>query len=401
MRCQSGSFGALGSPRGERIMSHYRRRRRAQRPQPGEAPGLLSPLPGAHPTSLHLIAYDAGRLVEHRSEHLAEIEARAEGLANVWLDVTGLADVETIQAVGKRYGLHPLTLEDIVQVVQRPKVESYDNYLFIVLRMPHLEDALVTEQLAIVLGQGFLITFQERPGDCFDLVRRRLAHPQSRMRGKGVDYLAYALIDALIDSHFPILERYGERVEELEAEVLERPEPAVVMRIHGLRREIMELRRALWALRDVPNALIHDDTPLIQPETRVFLRDCSDHVYQLLDMIEVHREVTSVLLDLHLTTLSTRMNEIMKVLTIIATIFIPLGFLASVYGMNFDPAVSPYNMPELRWYYGYPFALMVMAAVALGMLAYFWGKGWIGGGRKRRARDGRSPPDSPPDSPTD
>jgi magnesium transporter len=225
-------------------------------------------------------------------------------------------------------------------------------------------------------------------------VRERLRRAGSGLRERGVDYLAYALIDALVDSYFPILESYGEMIEVLEEQVIARPEPARVARIHRLRRELLEIRRALWPQREVLSALLREDTPCIAPGTRVFLRDCADHTAQLLDMVEIHREVTSGLLDLHLSSLSTRMNEIMQVLTIIATIFIPLGFIAGVWGMNFDPGASPFNMPELEWRFGYPFALGLMLAVALGMLAYFWRKGWLGG-RCARADDDDAPPDAP------
>jgi magnesium transporter len=369
------------------------RRRKEHRPSPGEPPGSLSPAPYARATSLRLLAYDDDGMIEHQSTEAAEIEKRARGAAKVWIDVEGLRDVDTIRALGERYGLHPLTLEDIVQVVQRPKVDIYEGYLFVVLRLPRLDKGLVTEQLAIVLANDFVITFGERPSEGFEAVRGRLTHTQSRMRNRGVDYLAYALIDALIDAYFPILERYGELIDELEEEVVEHSTDGLVGQIHGLRRAVMELRRAIWPLREVLNVLTREGTPYIKHETRVFLHDCSDHVSQLLDMIEIDREVTSTLLDLHLSSLSARMNEIMKVLTIIATIFIPLGFFTGLYGMNFDPGVSPYNMPELQWYYGYPYALLVMVAMALGMLAYFWGKGWIGGQRRRRRRAGGEPGD--------
>jgi len=370
-------------------MLQHRRRRKEHRPPPGEPPGSLSPAPYARPTHLHLLAYDADRLVEHESPDVAEIEARIRGVGNVWIDVAGLRDVDKIRAIGQHYGLHPLTLEDIVQVVQRPKVDIYEGYLFVVLRVPRLEKGLVTEQLAIVLGHDFVITFGERPSECFDAVRSRLTHVHSRMRSRPVDYLAYALIDALIDACFPILERYGELIDELEEEVVERATDGLVSQIHVLRRSVMELRRALWPLREVLNTLTREGTPYVQHETRVFLRDCSDHVSQLLDMIEIDREVTATLLDLHLSSLSARMNEIMKVLTIIATIFIPLGFFAGLYGMNFDPDVSPYNMPELHWRYGYFYSLAVMATIALGMLGYFWAKGWIGGRWRRGGRGAR------------
>ncbi|MGH8742320.1 MAG: magnesium/cobalt transporter CorA, partial [Burkholderiales bacterium] len=282
---------------------------------------------------------------------------------------------------GERYGLHPLTIADVVNAHQRPKLESHDDHLFIVLRLPDRTEGLVTEQLSILLGRDFVLTFQERPGDCFDPVRERLRRPESPMRGRGVDYLAYALIDALVDSYFPLLESYGEQLEALEEQVIARPEPARVVQIQRLRRELLEVRRALWPQREVLNALLREDTPCIAPGTRLFLRDCADHTAQLLDMVEIHREVTSGLLDLHLSSVSTRMNEIMKVLTIIATIFMPLSVIASIFGMNFNTETSPWNMPELDWYFGYPFALLLMALVAAGMLVMFWRKGWLGGDR--------------------
>ena len=364
----------------------HRRRPREHRPAPGEPPGNLAAAAYARPTHLHLVAYDTDRVIEHQSQDVAEIEKRARGATNVWIDVAGLRDVDTIRAIGQCYGLHPLTLEDIVQVVQRPKVDIYEGYLFVVLRLPRLDKGLVNEQVAIVLGDDFVITFCERPSEGFDAVRSRLGHVHSRMRSKRVDYLAYALIDALIDAYFPIMERYGELIDDMEEEVVERASDGQVSQVHGLRRAVMELRRAIWPLREVLNTLTREGTPYVQPETRLFLRDCSDHVSQLLDMIEIDREVTSTLLDLHLSSLSTRMNEIMKVLTIIATIFIPLSFIASLYGMNFDPEVSPYNMPELHWRYGYFYSLAVMAAMALGMLGYFWVKGWLGGRWRRGSR---------------
>ena len=343
---------------------------------------------------MSLFAYDGGRLVEQHSAALADIEGRAAGLPKIWVDVQGLADVELIRGLGERYGLHPLTIADIVHVHQRPKLESHDDHLFIVLRLPDRTEGLLTEQLSILLGRDFVLTFQERPGDCFDPVRERLRRADSPMRGRGVDYLAYALIDALVDSYFPILERYGELIEALEEQVIAQPEPARVARIQRLRRELLEIRRALWPQREVLSALLREDTPCIALGTRVFLRDCADHTAQLLDMVEIHREVASGLLDLHLASVSARMNEIMKVLTIIATIFIPLGFIAGLYGMNFDRKVSPFNMPELGWRFGYPFALALMLAVALAMLVYFWRRGWIGS-RRDRAGDGEAPPDAP------
>ena len=330
-----------------------------------------------------MVAYDADRCIEHQSRDIGEIEEQAQGFANVWIDVQGLGDLDTIRRIGDLHGLHPLTLEDIVTTVQRPKAEAYDDYLFVVLRVPRLTDGLAMEQLAMVFGEGFVVTFGERALGCLEPVRKRILSRHGRIRSRGAGYLAYALIDAVIDSYFPVLESYGERIEDVEAQILDQTSAQLIAQVHRFRHEIMEVRRAIWPLRDLLNTLMHDESPLIEQETRVFLRDCGDHVFQLLDMIEIHREVISVLLDLHLSSLSARMNEIMKVLTIIATIFIPLSFVASLYGMNFDAAVSPYNMPELKWRFGYPLVLLVMAAMGLGMLGYFWSKGWIGSRRKR------------------
>jgi magnesium transporter len=298
----------------------------------------------------------------------------------MWIDVQGLGDLDLMRRVGACFGLHPLVLADLVHVNQRAKVEAYDKHLFIVLRMVHLDERLWTEQLSLILGDGFVLTFQERPGDCFDPVRERLRRGQGKLRGAGADYLAYALLDALIDSHFPVLEHQGEVLEAMEREVIETTRADQITRIHALKRDLLELRRALWPLREVMSQLMREDIALIGAGTRLFLRDCADHVFQLMDMVETDREVASSLLDLHLSSLSMRMNEVMKVLTIIATIFIPLGFIAGVYGMNFDPAVSPLNMPELHWYFGYPLALMLMLGVAAGLLAYFRRRGWLGAG---------------------
>ena len=254
------------------------------------------------------------------------------------------------------FGLHPLALEDTVNLHQRPKVETYDGYLFIVLRMPVAlpstdgvsASRLETEQVTMALGRDFVVTFQERSGDCFGPVRHRLRNPGGQIRQRGPDYLAYALIDAAIDAFFPILEAYGEQVEELEDDVVSQPGNRQIARIHELKRNLLTARRALWPLRDMVNALLREDSPLIDKQTLIYLRDCHDHASQLIDMIETYREICSGLVDIHLSSVSNRMNEVMKVLTIIATIFIPLTFIAGVYGMNFDPHAGPLSMPELE-----------------------------------------------------
>ncbi len=361
------------------LRSHHRRWRWFRRPPPGSPPGtLVAPPEHAVPPSIRMIAYGPDRFEERPLAALGELDRPGPPWPVTWVDVQGLGDLDAMRAVGQRFGLHPLVLADIVYANQRPKVEAYDEHLFIVLRMPHLDDGLWTEQLSLIVGRDFVLTLQERAGDCFDAVRARLRQDKSRMRTLGADYLAYALVDTLIDSCFPVLEHFGEALETLEREVVEHPDPGLIPRIHMHKRDLLELRRALWPMREVMNHLLRDETAFIGAATRVYLRDCADHVFQLMDMLEIDREVASGLMDLHLSSVSLRTNEIMKVLTIIATIFIPLGFIAGVYGMNFRPDVSPFNMPELDWYFGYPYALGVMLAVALGLLGYFWRKGWIG-----------------------
>ena len=354
-------------------------RRLSRRPPPGSPPGtLVVPAEPVTPV-VRMMVYDRDRLEECTADAAGELPL-ADALGQVrWIDVQGLGDLDLMRRIGERFGLHPLVLADLVHVNQRAKVEAYENQLFVVLRMVHLDERLWTEQLSLILGEGFVLTFQERPGDCFDPVRERLRRAQGRLRAAGADYLAYALLDALIDSYFPVLEHQGELLEAMEREVVETTEAGQITRIHALKRDLLEVRRALWPLREVMSQLLREDVALIGAGTRLFLRDCADHVFQLMDMVEIDREVASSLLDLHLSSVSMRMNEIMKVLTIIATIFIPLGFIAGVYGMNFDPEVSPLNMPELHWYFGYPFALALMLAVAVGLLEYFRRKGWLGG----------------------
>ena len=301
----------------------------------------------------------------------------------MWVNVDGLGDVELIRRLGELFGLHRLALEDVVNTHQRPKVEEYADHIFIVTKIVHEEPALATEQVSMFLGRDFLLTFQEDVGDCFDPVRERLRNDRGRIRGAQADYLAYALLDAAIDEYFPVLERYGELVERLEDDVMAEPTGRIAARIHLAKRDLLTLRRAIWPQREAINALIRDVSPLVAEPTRIHLRDCYDHCVQLIDMVETYREIASGLVDIHLSSISAHMNEIMKVLTIIATIFIPLGFVASLYGMNFDPEASPWNMPELRWYWGYPAVLAIMAVVAVALLFYFQRKGWIGARRRK------------------
>jgi magnesium transporter len=327
---------------------------------------------------MRAMAYGPEALHEQDLEGPASLDSLAGRKGVVWVDVQGLGDARAIEELGRRFGLHALALEDVLNVHQRPKLEAYEDHLFIVARMPDADGAFSTEQVSFFLGRDFVLSFQERAGDALEPVRQRLRSGPGRMRSSGPDYLFYALLDALVDAYFPVLERYGEAIQHLEDGVVEHPGAAVVGQIHDVKRDLLALRRAVWPLREVLNGLIREETtPLVEAQTRIYLRDCYDHVVQLMDMIETYREITSGLIDIHLSSQSARMNEIMKVLTIIATIFIPLGTIAGIYGMNFDPDVSPWNMPELRWRYGYVFALGIMASVASGLIAWFWRRGWL------------------------
>ena len=350
----------------------------ATRAPPGSSPGLLIAAPESPQPVMRVIAYGPETLVERTVDDVADVKAMIGATPVTWLNVDGLGDIATIQQIGEAFAVHRLALEDVVRVHQRPKVEEYAEHIFIVLRIPQMNGRVDTEQVSIFLGSGYVLTFQERPGDCFDSIRQRLRRDRGRIRESGCDYLAYALIDAVIDAYFPVLEAYGEAVEDLEDELTGHADSEIAKRVHIVKRDLLTLRRVIWPLREMVNALIRDHSPRITEATAIYLRDCYDHAVQLLDIVETYRDIASGLLDLYLSSVSTRLNEVMKVLTIIATIFIPLGFIAGIYGMNFDPQASPFNMPELRWAYGYPFALGIMSAVAGGLLYFFSRRGWIG-----------------------
>jgi len=354
------------------------------RAPPGSSPGLLIADPDSPPPIIRVIAYGPEEIVEKTIEDLAEAEALIGRTPVAWINVDGLGDVDTIERIGKMFGVHRLALEDVVRVHQRPKVEEYPEHTFIVLRIPQMNGRVDTEQLSIFLGSNYVLTFQERHGDCFDPVRERLRLHRGRIRESGCDYLAYALLDAAIDAYFPVLETYGEEIEDLEDVLTEHAGREIANRVHQVKRDLLTLRRAIWPLREMVNTLIRDRSPHITESTAIYLRDCYDHAIQLLDIVETYRDIASGLLELYLSSVSTRLNEVMKVLTIIATIFIPLGFIASIYGMNFDGDASPYNMPELGWSFGYPFALGLMAVVGFGLLYFFYRSGWLGRPRKTR-----------------
>lgn len=344
---------------------------------PGTLPGTLvaHAEAGTEPAQIHLFLYDSDRCEERvlRPEEIPSLAVPENGV--LWLDIWGLSNPGIVKSVGDRFGFHPLAQEDVLNIPQSPKVERYPGHLLVVLREIQYPDE--PEQLSLFLADRVVVTFQERPGDPFDPLRERIRNGKGRVRSLGADFLAYSLCDAVLDAYFPVLERLGEVVEELQERVMEDPVPEKLREIREVKRKLIEVRRAAWPARDAMNELIREESPLILPETKVFLRDCYDHAIQLMDMVETYREMASSLFDEYLSAVSNRMNETMKILTIIATIFIPLSFIAGLYGMNFDPQASPFNMPELSWRYGYPAILLVMAVAAGGMLYWFRRKKWL------------------------
>ncbi|MFC2105148.1 magnesium/cobalt transporter CorA [Candidatus Bipolaricaulota bacterium] len=291
-----------------------------------------------------------------------------------WINVDGVHDVEKIQRIGEGFNLHPLIIEDIVHTGQRPKVEEYESILFIVLRMlrwSEESEQIDDEQVSVVLGPSWVVSFQERAGDVFDPIRERIQSNRGRIRKLGSDYLAYALIDAVVDHYFSILETLGERIEALGEDMTENPKREDLQSIRHMKRELLFMRKSVWPLREVLSSIQRDESQLIREATQPYLRDVYDHTIQIIDTVETFRDMVSGLMDLYLSSISNRMNEVMKVLTIIATIFIPLSFFAGLYGMNFV------YMPELQWRFGYFGLLGLMFAVCGGMLLYFRRRKWL------------------------
>jgi magnesium transporter len=291
-----------------------------------------------------------------------------------WINVEGLHEIEVIQQVGECQGLHPLVLEDILNTDQRPKLEDYGEYLYIVMKMFRKGDGtdIITEQVSLILGVNFVISFQEGiRGDVFDPVRERIRSGKGKLRSMGADYLAYSLMDAIVDNYFVVLEEAEERIEVLEDEVVAKPTPETVQKLHKLKREMIFLRKAVWPLREVLAAMTRRDSKLITEPVMIYLRDVYDHVIQVIDIIEVSRDMLSGMLDIYLSSMSNRLNEVMKFLTVIGTIFMPLTFLVGVYGMNFK------YLPELEWHYGYYGVWIFMVALSLAMVLYFKRKRWL------------------------
>lgn len=346
----------------------------------GLAPGTLVHV-GAkrdEPTRITTIRFDEDRVEEqHDVAPEACFPFRDSGTVT-WINVDGVHEVNVISVLGEHFGLHPLLLEDIAHTNQRPKIEDFENYVYIVLRMlsftekkEHNAGTLENEQVSIVLGSHWVMTFQERAGDVFDAVRQRIRVNRGRIRKSGADYLAYALMDMVVDGYFAALERFGDQIEALEAELMENPGIETLGQIQRLKRVMIDVRRVVWPMRDVISGLLRGDVKLFEEPTLVYMRDLYDHAVRVVDLSETFREMVGGMHDLYLSHASNRMNAVMKVLTIIATIFIPLTFIAGVYGMNFD------NMPELHWRFGYWFVWGAMVFTAIVLIVMFKRKHWL------------------------
>jgi magnesium transporter len=350
---------------------------------PGDAPGtMIAPADASYPI-IDIIAYGPDNVVELSDVTVDEIRRVRNEQKITWVNVSGRGDADLIRKIGEIFELHQLAMEDVMNLHHRPKVEEYDDHIFLVSQMFSADANVATEQVALFLGSDFVLSIQESPGDCFGPLRNRIRQGKGRVRAAKADYLFYALLDAIVDEYFPVLEQYGEALEKIEDGVVSDPDSGHIAALHDMKRELLTVRRAIWPHREMVNTIIRDENALVTDETRIYFRDVYDHTIHLMDIVETYREIASGLVDVYISSVSAKLNEIMKVLTIIATIFIPLGFVASLYGMNFDRAASPWNMPELGWRFGYLLSLAVMAAIAGGLLYYFRRRGWLGA-RKRR-----------------
>ncbi len=339
----------------------------------GARPGTLVIDKNAVKPTINIIRYTPAEVSGSTVETVEEVEAELKEEGIIWIDVQGLGDLKLIRALGELFSIHMLALEDVVNTPQRPKTETFDSHQLYISRMVSIGETrdLETEQVSIFFGKNYVLTFQERAGDVLDPVRRRIRSKKGPMRTHGADFLAYALIDTIIDGYYPVLEYYGEYLESLEAKVVSKATPSMLDQINRVKRNLLVLRRGIWPQRDAVNTMIRDESPFITDGVKVFLRDCHDHCVQVADVLETFRETAGALLSTYLSALGIKQNEVMRVLTIVSSIFIPLTFMAGIYGMNFE------EMPELKNRNAYPFLLIVMVATAVGMLLYFKKLGWI------------------------
>lgn len=355
-------------------------------PIPGEPPGVLKPRAEAaqHPPVITLIEYDKAHLEERTITNKDELVSCLDNQRTTWINIDGLGDIDVLRTLGSQFNLHPLALEDVLSMGQRPKMEQYDGYLFIVAQMLYLNEKkqMCGEQVSMFLGKNFLITIQEEGDfDVFEPVRARIRKANGSIRKQGADYLAYALLDSIVDHYYPVLESVGASIDLIEDELVKFPRKSPVMDLHRYKRTLAQIRRFIWPVRDVVNSMMHEETGLVSKGTKVYLRDCYDHTVQLMDLVESYRDVLSGLMELYLSSVGIRTNEIMKVLTVITSIFIPLTFIVGIYGMNFAPEVNgkklPWNMPELYQPWGYVAVMLFMLGIAVFQILYFKKRRWL------------------------
>lgn len=354
-------------------MSHFGKYRRKPA---GTSPGTVMYVgeERTDPVVITQIAYDAQGITGPTPVTAADVRPSPPGSPMVWYTIDGVHDTEVLRTIGENFQLHPLVLEDIANTAQRPKIEDFENYIFIAMKMITFDKEakdLVAEHVSIIVGQGFVLAFLEDEGDVFEPIRARIKAGKGKIRKFGADYLAYALMDAVIDNYFDVLEDIGEEIEELEDEVVHSPSPRTLHTVHRLKRELIFLRRAVWPMREIASSLLRDESELVSNETRIYLRDLYDHSVHVMDTVETLRDIVAGMLDVYLSSVSNKLNEVMKVLTVMSSVFIPLTFVAGVYGMNFQ------FMPELQWRYGYPTVMGGMALVAVGLLLAFRRRGWM------------------------
>ena len=323
---------------------------------------------------ISVLDYSIGKYDEKELKKVEECFSLKRKPSISWINVDGLHEIDVVEKLGKAFDIHPLVLEDILNTDQRPKIEDYDRYIFLVLKMLYVDEKtkeIHSEQVSLILGNNYVISFQETIGDVFDTVRDRIRSSKGRIRKMGADYLAYALMDAIIDNYYVILEKIGEKIESMQEDIISNPDPETLNHIYKLKRDMIYLRKSVWPLREVINGLLREESKLIKKSTHIYLRDLYDHTIQVIDTIETYRDMVSGMLDIYMSSISNKMNEVMKVLTIFAAIFIPLTFIVGVYGMNF------HHMPELSYTWAYPAVWIVIILVAVSLLGYFKHKKWI------------------------
>ncbi len=325
-------------------------------------------------TKITLFDYVDGHLTEREIIQTDECAPYKDSDTVTWINVDGIQNIGVVEKIGKQYDLHPLVMEDILNTDQRPKVEDHDRYLYVVLKMLSYNEAeqeIAIEQLSLVLGEKFVLSFQDKPGDVLDPLRDRIRQAKGRIRKLGADYLLYAIMDEVVDHYFTVMEKLGEKIEQIEDIVAVRPRQDTLQQIHRLKREIIVLRKAVWPLRELINSLRHDETPLLKETTSIYFRDLHDHIAQIIDGIEAYRDMLSSMLDVYLSIMSNRTNGVMKVMALFSAIFMPLTVITGIFGMNFK------DFPELEWKYGFQGTVTLMVVLAIGMVLFFRRKNWL------------------------